>query len=62
MVNTAQIGRQLFDIYNLMFLRILSLCLIYKTDYKDLIELRRSHKNIIERIQVFSTSFEESYK
>lgn len=51
-VNASQICRQYSDIYGLMFLRSLSLCLIYETDYSPLLKLPDKHKELLSKIEI----------
>mgnify|MGYP001098866733 FL=1 len=49
-VNSLQICRQYSDIYGLTLARTISICLIYNTDYSELLKLPLKHKELLERI------------
>lgn len=50
-INTLQLCRQYSDIYNLMLARTISICLIYQTEYTELLKLPIKHNEVLERIE-----------
>ena len=50
-VNSLQTCRQYSDIYGLTLARTISICLIYQTDYTELLKLPSKHQELLERIE-----------
>lgn len=50
-VNSLQVCRQYSDIYAMMLLRTISICLIFKTDYTELLKLPLKHHELLSKIE-----------
>lgn len=50
-VDTLQLCRQYSDLYGMMLIRALSICIIFKSDYKELLKMPLKHQELLTRIE-----------